>query len=254
MALTPPPGTGETAGPARPPTPASTGARPASPPVPASVIDPRRTVPYRLARVVFISSLRAWFRPAITGLRRIPAQGPVILAPVHRSFADFGFCGVVTRRKLFFMAKDELWRNRWLGRLLVGLGAFPVHREAADREALRRAQTVLERGQVLVMFPEGTRREGPDVTDLHEGAAFLAARTGAVIVPIGIGGSDAAMPKGARIPRRLRIRVVVGEPLPAPARTESGRVRRSELTAATERLRAAVQAVYDEARSAFDAG
>ena len=79
--------------------------------------------------------------------------------------------------------------------------SFPVHRESADREALQRAEEVLKRGEVLVLFPEGTRREGPEIEDLMEGAAFLSARTGAPIVPIGIGGSDLSMPKGSAIPK-----------------------------------------------------
>ncbi|MDA8309379.1 MAG: lysophospholipid acyltransferase family protein [Actinomycetota bacterium] len=217
-------------------------------------LDTRRTLPYLLARLVFTTIVGGWFRPIVTGRDHVPLEGPAIIAPVHRSFADFAFSAFLTRRKLFFMAKDELWRSRALGRLLAALGAFPVHREAADREALRRAQEVLCRGQLLVLFPEGTRRSGETVAELHEGAAFLAARTGAPIVPVGIGGSDVSMPKGRRIPKRLRIRVVVGEPIPPPARSAHGRVPRSHLHATTEALRAAIQAVYDEARGDFEQG
>lgn len=214
--------------------------------------DPRRSLAYRLARVVFLGATGAWFRPVVRGREHVPRDGPVIIAPVHRSFADFGFAGFLTRRKLFFMAKDDLWRSRPLGRLMLALGAFPVHREGADREALRRAQAVLERGQVLVVFPEGTRQEGAEVAELHEGAAFLAARARAPIVPVGIGGSDAAMPKGSRVPKRLRIQVVAGEPIPPPAVTASGRVPRSAMRDTTGRLRDGIQRVYDEARGAFE--
>ncbi len=210
--------------------------------------DPRRTPLYRLARGIFCGVLRLWFRPRVRGRANVPATGPVILAPVHRSFADFGFAAFVTERKLFFMAKDSLWEHRLLGRVLLGLGAFPVHRESADREALRHAEEVLAKGQVLVLFPEGTRQEGAQVDELLEGAAFLAARTGAVIVPIGIGNSDAAMPKGSTIPKPLTISVVVGEPLPAPERSSAGRVSRSKVHETTELLRQRIQAVYDRAR------
>jgi 1-acyl-sn-glycerol-3-phosphate acyltransferase len=171
------------------------------------------------------------------------------LAPVHRSFADFSFAAFVTNRKIFFMAKDDLWKSRFLGWLLLTLGAFPVHRESADRSAVRHAEEVLKRGEALVLFPEGTRQEGPVVSDLLEGATFLAARTGAPIVPIGIGNSDLAMPKGQKIPKRMRIKVVVGEPMPPPARSDRGRVSRSGVRKATEELQARIQIVYDEARS-----
>ena len=211
-------------------------------------VDPRRTLLYRGERMIFVTALWAWFRPKVTGAEHVPKTGPVILAPVHRSFADFGFAAFCTERKLFFMTKDDMWENKWLGKLLLTVGAFPVHRESADREALQRAEEVLRQGQVLVLFPEGTRRAGPVIEDLMEGAAFLSARTGAPIVPVGIGGSDLAMPKGSAIPKPRTIQVVIGPALPPPPRTGGGRVSRSAVHAATEALVPALQAVYDEAR------
>ena len=211
-------------------------------------IDARRSVVYRAERMIFVSTLWAWFRPKVTGREHIPATGAAILAPVHRSFADFGFAAFCTERKLFFMTKDEMWENKWLGKLLLTVGAFPVHRESADREALQRAEEVLRRGELLVLFPEGTRREGPVVEDLMEGATFLSARTGAPIVPIGIGGSDLAMPKGRAVPKPYTIQVVIGPAIPPPPRTEGGRVSRSAVRAATDELVPRLQAVYDEAR------
>jgi len=209
--------------------------------------DPRRSAGYRIARAVFVAVVGMWFRPVVVGRSHVPSEGPVILAPVHRSFADFAFTAFLTRRKLFFMAKDDLWNVAPLGRLLLTLGAFPVHRQGADREAMRRAERVLERGQVLVLFPEGTRKEGTTVGALHEGAAFLAVRCGAPLVPVGIAGSDVAMPKGRRIPRPIRIDVVAGEPLAPPAKSLAGRVPRSTVHAMTETLRVAIQVVHDEA-------
>jgi 1-acyl-sn-glycerol-3-phosphate acyltransferase len=212
-------------------------------------IEPTRTPAYRVLRAIFNAIMRLWFRPKVVGREHVPATGPVILAPVHRSFADFGFASFCTRRKLFFMTKDSMWKNKWLGQLLLYVGAFPVHRESADREALQRAEEVLARGQVLVLFPEGTRREGPTIENLMEGAAFLSARTGAPIVPIGIGASDLAMPKGKAIPHFYTIQVVIGEAIAPPARTGGGRVSRSSVHAATEDLVGRLQAVYDESKA-----
>jgi 1-acyl-sn-glycerol-3-phosphate acyltransferase len=212
-------------------------------------IDPRRTPLYRVERVIAEGVLGAWFRPRVVGKEHIPATGPVILAPVHRSFADFGFAAFCTPRKLFFMTKDEMWKHKALGKWLLSVGAFPVHRESADREALQRAEEVLKRGGALVLFPEGTRRAGREIVDLMEGATFLAARTDAPIVPIGIGGSDLAMPKGSTIPKPYRIDVVIGPAIPPPPRTGGGRVSRSAVRAATEELVGQLQAVYDEARA-----
>jgi 1-acyl-sn-glycerol-3-phosphate acyltransferase len=212
-------------------------------------IEPERQVAYRIMRRIFTTGMWVLFRPRVTGKERVPSSGPVILAPVHRSFADFGFTAFCTRRKLFFMTKDSRWERKWLGRLLLYVGAFPVHRESADREALQRAEEVLKRGECLVLFPEGTRRQGAVIENLMEGAAFLSARTGAPIVPIGIGGSDLAMPKGKILPKPLTIQVVIGPAIAPPPRTGGGRVSRSSVHAATDDLVAKLQAVYDEARA-----
>jgi 1-acyl-sn-glycerol-3-phosphate acyltransferase len=177
----------------------------------------------------------------------VPTDGPVIIAPIHRSFVDFFVVSEVTRRKLHYMAKDSLWKRPRFGRFLLSIGAFPVHRESADREALRRAQNVLEAGEVLVLFPEGARRTGSTVGELHEGAAFLAARTGATIVPVGIGGTLSVMPKGTRYPRPSKVHMIVGQPLAAPARSAGGRVPRSQVHQLTEDLRTSIQDLYQRA-------
>jgi 1-acyl-sn-glycerol-3-phosphate acyltransferase len=208
-------------------------------------VDTRFTPLYRILRVGVRLLNAVLFRTSVSHKGRVPAEGPVIIAPVHRSFIDFFVASEVTGRKLHYMAKDSLWKNDALGSFLVSVGAFPVHRESADREALRRAQQVLEAGEVLILFPEGERRTGPVVEDLHEGVAFLAARTGATVVPVGIGGSASVMPKGSRIPRPRRIHLEVGEPIDPPERSGSGRVPRSRIHLLTEQLTTALQELYD---------
>jgi 1-acyl-sn-glycerol-3-phosphate acyltransferase len=209
--------------------------------------NPKRTLTYRLLRWLLSGLMRIYFSPRVEGPGKIPSEGPVIIAPVHRSIIDFGFAIFLTDRKMFFIAKDSLWKFSLLGRFLLAMGAFPVHRESADRAALNHAESVLAAGEVLVLFPEGTRQEGPIVGDILEGAAFLAARTGATIVPVGIGGSAKAMPVGKRLPRRSKVTLFVGEPLPAPQRNEKGRVARSVVHETTVALRAALQDDFDRA-------
>jgi 1-acyl-sn-glycerol-3-phosphate acyltransferase len=208
-------------------------------------VDTTFTPIYRFLRGLAHGLNRLVFRTTVEGRERVPTDGPMIIAPVHRSGIDFFVASEVTGRKLHYMAKDSLWKRPRFGRFLQTLGAFPVHRDAADREAMRRAQRVLEAGEVLVLFPEGERRAGPVVQELHEGVAFLAARTGAVVVPVGIGGSTSVMPKGSKFPRPLHIHLVVGEPIAAPARTQAGRVPRSQLHAMTEALTTTLQDLYD---------
>lgn len=215
------------------------------PPGPEVRVDTRFTPVYRFLRMLVHGLNRLLFRTTVDGAVRVPAEGPVIIAPVHRSFIDFFVASEVTGRKLHYMAKDSLWSNRTLARILPAVGAFPVHRESADREALRRAQQVLDAGEVLILFPEGERRAGPVVEELHEGVAFLAARTGATVIPVGIGGSASVMPKGRRIPRPRHIHLIVGEPILPPARTEGGRISRSRIHRLTEELAASLQDLYD---------
>jgi len=204
---------------------------------------------YRVLRAIAHGINRAYWRVEVEGAGKVPATGPVILAPVHRSFMDFFVVSEVTPRKIFYMTKEEMWGTPLLGRFLDAAGAFPVQRDGADRLALDRARDVLERDEVLILFPEGTRRAGPVVEDLHDGAAFLAARTGAAIVPIGIGGTAEAMPKGSKFVRPVKVHLVVGDPLAPPARSEKGRVPRSQVQALTETLRARLQDLYDTAQA-----
>jgi len=200
---------------------------------------------YRFLRRVAHGINRLCWRVEVEGAEQVPSDGPVVLAPVHRSFVDFFLVSEVTPRKIFYMAKEELWRSPRFGAFVGSLGAFPVDRTGADRAALAAAEAVLQRGDVLILFPEGTRRRGPVVEDLHEGATFLAARTGAVVVPIGIGGSDRVMPLGSHLPRPVKVRLVVGTPLQPPPRTDAGRIRRSQIRQMTEALQAELQRVYD---------
>ncbi len=209
--------------------------------------DPRRTLGYRVFRGAVTGAWTALFRPEVSGADRVPATGPFILAPVHRSNLDFAFAVFVSPRKTFFMAKDSLWEVKPLGALITAMGAFPVHRGAADRGALAAAESVLRAGEPLVLFPEGTRQEGERLGTLLEGAAFLAARTGAPIVPVGIAGTDRAMPRGAKLPRPVKVRLVVGEVVAAPTAVDGARVPRREVAATTEALRVSLQAAYDEA-------
>jgi 1-acyl-sn-glycerol-3-phosphate acyltransferase len=204
----------------------------------------RRTFVYRLFATLVSALARLLFRPSVVGAENIPLEGPVLIAPIHRSNVDFALTLFISKRKAFFMAKDSLFHVPLLAPLISHLGAFPIRRGTADRESMAHSEAVLRQGHVLVLFPEGTRQEGRDVAPLHDGAMFLASRTGATVVPVGIGGSDRAMPKGAKLPRPSKIKIVVGEPIDPPS--SDGRVRRSALAAKSEELRTALEKVYWE--------
>jgi 1-acyl-sn-glycerol-3-phosphate acyltransferase len=200
-----------------------------------------------VARDVLVFLSRTLFRLRVVHGERIPIDGAYVLAPSHRSYFDTPFLAAVTRRRIRFMGKRELWKHGWSARLFNALGAFPVDRDNPDRAALRTAMAALQGGEPLVVFPEGTRRFGPVVCDLHDGAAYLAARTGVPIVPVGIGGSEDILAKGRKLPKFKKVVVVVGEPLDPPERGTAGTVRRADVAELTGRLEKAVQEVFDEA-------
>ena len=205
---------------------------------------------YRIAWLLLLALNKGYFRLTITGKEHIPDTGPFVLAPVHRSFIDFSLTSSITRRRMRYMGKDSLWKMSLFGKLLSALGAFPVRRGAADREALRRSIEVVEGGEPVVIFPEGTRRSGPKVEELFEGAAYVASKVGVPIVPVGIGGSERALRKGEKLPRPVKTAVVVGPPIPSAPPSEGGRTSRRAVHELTLRVRDEVQRLFDEAQEA----
>lgn len=202
---------------------------------------------YRFIGVLGRLLAKVFWRFEVSGRDRLPSVGPFILCPVHRSNVDFVIVGMAVPRRMRFMAKDSLWRVPRFGRFIEAIGAFPVDRSAADRAAVRRAEEAVRGGEPLVMFPEGTRREGPHITEMQQGAAFVACRNRVPIVPVGIGGSDRAMPIGARMVRPAKVRVVIGEPIYPDVPLE-GRVPRKVVAQTTEELRQTLQGLYDTVR------
>ena len=203
---------------------------------------------YRVGWSIVLALVKILFRLRVEGKENFP-PGPFILSPVHRSFIDTPIAGMSTSRRLRFMGKESLWRNKPLGALLSVLGGFPVERGTADRTALRAATDVLSLGEPLVMFPEGTRRTGDRVRreDMLDGPAFVAARAGVPIVPVGLGGTVRALPVGSVIPRPRRVVAVVGNPIPPPAKV-GGRVPRRAVRELTDRLYGDLNDLYVEAR------
>ncbi|HTB51091.1 MAG TPA: lysophospholipid acyltransferase family protein, partial [Solirubrobacteraceae bacterium] len=169
---------------------------------------------YLLARAVLMPFFLLYFRLARLGREHIPSSGPVLLAANHRSFLDPFVIGALTRRPVYYMAKRELFERRWQAWLLNSLGAFPIDRGGGDEHAMATARAILQRGDCVVIFPEGTRvRPGP-LGHPHRGVGRLALQTGARVVPIAVMGTEDVR-RGWRIrPRKITIRC--GRPLQFP--------------------------------------
>ena len=160
---------------------------------------------YTIVRGLLAVLMRLWFRVRVSGAEHVPAEGAAIIAPNHKSFLDAFFVGLGTRRRVRFMAKEELFRGP-LGWLFARLGAFPVRRGKADADALETAQSILAEGGVLVLFPEGTRVQETDALGSpHHGAGRLALASGAPIVPAAITGTSKLWLGPLPKPRRVQI-------------------------------------------------
>jgi 1-acyl-sn-glycerol-3-phosphate acyltransferase len=203
---------------------------------------------YQLIRFLVVSICRTYCRMTVSGQENIPRTGPFVLAPVHRSYIDTPIASGCTRRRMRFMGKDSMWKRQPLNWMLSALGAFPVTRGSADREAIMRAIQVLKSGEPLVLFPEGERKSGPVVQPLMDGAAYVACKAGVSIIPVGIGGSERVMGKGAKFIYPKKLVVIIGKPIPVPASVD-GRMPRSAVKEVTTQLHEQLQQLFDEAQT-----
>ncbi len=167
---------------------------------------------YKFVHALVSFYLRVFNRWEITGEENIPSQGPVVLVANHISLWDPPFLACSIRRPVHFMAKEELFKIPLLGRIIKALGAFPVKRGKPDRNALRLAAKYLENGEILGLFPEGTRSKSGELLQPHPGAALFALRSGAPIVPVGLMGTRTTFP----LTLRGHIRVKIGKPMVYP--------------------------------------
>src|SRR5688572_19866618 len=172
---------------------------------------------YLFWRSIVVGLARLLFGVKVRGKDNVPRRGVYILAPSHRSTLDIPFAASVTTRRLRFMAKNELFKHPFWQWVFNELGAVPVDRDAPDRAAMRAIEGALTGGEPVVIFPEGTRHEGPTLRPLFSGAAYLALKLGVPVVPVGIGGSEEPIAKYGRFPWWSRVCVVVGEPVVPPA-------------------------------------
>ena len=167
----------------------------------------------RIVRFVLVPLLRVFFGLRVTGKENVPKTGAAIIAPNHKSFWDAFFISAVLPRNIRFMGKAELFEGR-RGRLFIALGAFPVRRGSSDAEAMETARTVLEQGEVLALFPEGTRVRDPDVLGTPKrGAVRLALESGAPLIPTAMTGTEQ---RRFHLPRSVQISF--GEPIDVAGR------------------------------------
>lgn len=171
-----------------------------------SPVATRMTPLFRIGGAIFRAIVRAIVRLRVDGdLSAIPTSGPLIIAANHASSADPVLIGAFLTQRLDrpinWLGKRELVETPLLGRLFRAGGIHPVDREAADLEAFRAAMRILDAGQVLAVFPEGTRSRDGALQAVREGVGMLALRSGATVLPVGVVDSDVMWPRGHLLPR-----------------------------------------------------
>ena len=195
---------------------------------------------YWIVRAFFQPFFHLYFRLSRVGREHVPQEGPVIFACNHRSFLDPFILGTLARRPLYFVAKQELFENPLLRWFISSLGAFPVARGTGDSGAMDTARAILERGDCVVIFPEGTRvRPGP-LGPTRRGVGRLALETGAPVLPVAVIGTE-DIRTGLRV-RPHKVRVRAGRALRFPKVEEPSR---PLAQAVTERIWPCVQLQWE---------
>lgn len=199
---------------------------------------------YRLLRRIIPPIATPYLRLEIEGLEGIPATGGAVLACNHLSFIDSIVLPLHVPRPVYFLGKADYWdswRTRWF---FQGTGVVPVHRDGGARGAgsLRTGVEILQRGDLLGIYPEGTRSPDGRLYRGKTGPVRMALEAGVPIVPCAVRGSDLAMPEGRRVPRRGPITVRYGNPIDV-SRYDDGSDRIQALRTATNAVMTAIMAL-----------
>ena len=175
---------------------------------------------YRLLKSFLIPILTLLFRPKVTGLRNVPHTGPVIIASNHLSFSDSIFMPLVVPRKVTFLAKSEYFTSPGIKGFIkkltfIALGQVPVDRSGGRRSeaALLTGLSLLQAGDCLGIYPEGTRSPDGRLYKGRTGIARMAIESGAAIVPVAMFNTAEIQPTGQVVPKVRRVEMVFGEPM-----------------------------------------
>ncbi len=162
--------------------------------------------------VIFLGRIvHLWGRWQVRGRENVPKKGPLVVVANHVSLTDVPLVAISLGRKATFMAKEELFRSKFIGYLMLNLRSFPVHKGRLDRKAIRRAQQLLAEGEVLILFPEGRRNKNTQLQSAFSGSALIALRSGAPILPVGISGTEKIKSIASAL-RRPQVTISFGRP------------------------------------------
>ncbi|NJK39523.1 MAG: 1-acyl-sn-glycerol-3-phosphate acyltransferase [Oscillatoriales cyanobacterium RM2_1_1] len=199
---------------------------------------------YRLFKWSVVNpTFQIYFRGRIYGAEQVPQQGPVVVVSNHASDFDPPILSNCMGRPVAFMAKEELFEVPVLKQAIQLYGAYPVKRGAPDRSAIRAALASLDQGWATGVFLEGTRTPDGRITDPKLGAALVAAKAQAPLLPVSLWGTQAIWQQGTVLPRSVPLTIRIGQVINPPDSTD-----RDELTALTQKCAAEINAMHDLGR------
>jgi 1-acyl-sn-glycerol-3-phosphate acyltransferase len=156
----------------------------------------------------------------MAGREHWPAEGGGLVCANHQSLFDPALVGLTCSRRMTYLARDTLFRIPLLGRLMKFLGAIPIDREGGGLAGLKETLRRLKAGELVLIFPEGTRSHDGEVAVLKPGFIAVARRSRVPLIPVGLDGAYQAWPRTSKFPRSGRIAVVIGEPITAEQMSE----------------------------------
>lgn len=170
---------------------------------------------YSFVRCVIWALGFVFYRVRCYHRERFPKTGGFLLLANHQSYLDPPLIGSIVPRRINSLARDTLFKNPLFAWLIRSIDAIPIDRDGLGIAGLKETLRRLKRGEIVLLFPEGTRSPDGELQPLKPGFSALATRADVPIVPVGIDGAHAAFPRHAKFPRPAKITIVVGEPIPA---------------------------------------
>jgi len=188
-------------------------------------------------------ALYTYFQGGVYGAEEVPNEGKLVVVSNHASVFDPLLLACAIRRPVAFMAKEELFQIPVLKQGMKLYGAYPVKRGASDRAALKSAMNSLNQGWATGVFLQGTRSMDGKITEPKLGAALIAARAKAHLLPISLWGTEKILPKGSSLPHPVPVTIRIGTVIPAPLSTN-----RADLEITTQECANVINELHSQGR------
>lgn len=209
---------------------------------PSPKVKKTKTTVYHLVRSFIANPIfHLFFRGTVSGIEKVPPTGKLIIVSNHASVFDPPLLSVAIPRAVCYMAKEELFQIRGLKQLITALGAYPVNREGVDRKAIREAVSRLKQGWATGIFIEGTRTSDGKIKDPKLGAALIAAKAQAPLLPVCLCGTEKISVLGKKIPQFVKINIKIGDLIPPPTSSK-----KEQLELVTRQCAESINNLYEQ--------